>query len=169
MKLQNLIKNKKGTEGEMYLSFWMFIIWGVTGVSIAIGIILFLSVVTDTRSIEANVLGDKLADCMIGNFNYSKISSDKFDIISACNFNNKVITNTDIYYFNVSIRESNSAKQTTEIIGGFSAYNVICELQQNKQEMDSSYPRCAFKFFNVIDKDTKREYGITITSASKQK
>ena len=55
--------NKKA--GERVLSIYLFIIYIIVAVGIVSGVLLFFSSSLDIRKAEAEILGDKVIDCLV--------------------------------------------------------------------------------------------------------
>ena len=167
-----ILKNKKATEGEMYLSIWMFLIFAAVGISIAIGISIVLSVFTDARQAEANVLSTKVLDCLTTNFNYSEISGKGFDVYSKCGFSKTNLESFGFYYINISVKNPLNVNGNYSSEVGDKTYDALCELEKlrvkNNQELDDNFPRCSFKSAEILDADTNKQYAVSVLTASNQ-
>ena len=95
--------NKRGD--ERLLSFWWFFILGLVLVAVAGGATMYYSTSIDVRNIEADVLADKLINCVIDNGHLNS-ELGNFNIFEKCRINN--ISNE--YYGEMRVYASSSCK-----------------------------------------------------------
>ena len=159
------LKNKKATEGDIYLSIWMFLIWAIIGVSIVAGVILFDSVQADARGAESVALANKLADCLNDKFSPTLFNSNDFDIYATCNLNKKALEDTNLYFFSILIKES-SSNDIFSIQKGNALFETQCKYQQDNNKIEKNFAQCASKTL-TLNKDGKN-FEINILTASNQ-
>ncbi len=157
-----LLKNKKGD--ERYLSPVNIIIWIIVGVAVIIGASIFFAVQGDSRKIEATTLRDKIVDCFSENFDYSEINKTDFDIYAKCSLNKNALNDYDIYYFNVSIKNSDK-KISKSISGGFGSFAVLCSYQEAGKD-EKNFPRCSKSETRIFDKKLNQEFELLVLAAS---
>ena len=108
-----LLKNKKA--GEKLLSIWWLFIIAMVGIGIVFGVSMFYSAEIDVRKVEAEILSDKISDCLFeqGILIDSLLESD-FDIFQECKLNKKVIESD--FYINISFLDElqNVIKEISE-------------------------------------------------------
>lgn len=160
----NLLKAKRAVSGTDYLSIWLFIIFAIIGVSIFVGIIIFTSAQVDSRAAEANLLSDKLAECLQNKFDYEEFTNATFDIYAKCNFNKKVLENTDLYYFSITAKDI-ASEASYSLSKGNGIFAVQCALSQE----ENNFPRCLSKNILVVDYKTNKQYSLSILAASNQR
>jgi len=161
--------NKKAD--EKYLSFWMFLIWAIIGVSIVLGVLMFYSVQGDVRQIEAQSLVNRLSSCLSFGFNYEEITKSDFNIYLECGLNKYVFDKQNFYYFNINITDGSITSQSEKIISGGNNWKTECDYQLLKKETEkeSKFPQCAKKDSIVFDSKTNKKYVISVIAASNQK
>jgi len=162
----NIIKNKKAD--ERYLSIWMFLNWIVVGACIVVGALIFLNVLTDVRLAEAQVLSDRLSNCLSENFSLEEFNSAGFDIYAKCGLNKAPLENYDLYYLNITLQEQGSGKAIKQILKGKGTFEVMCEYQLNNRKTEQNFAQCANNKLTIIDEKTGDEYGLVIIAASNQ-
>jgi len=163
--------------GERYLSPWMFINWFIIGIVIVIGVIIFLNAKGDMRGVESEVIAKSLFDCLSTDFSYNELTNN-FDIYNKCNLNRKIIEERGIFYFSVYLQEIDGASfrrigdEKLIAEGGAIAFREDCKIQiwaeEEKKGQFASLPKCTYLFENVFDKQIKKNYEISIVTASNQ-
>ncbi|MEK6885734.1 MAG: hypothetical protein AABX17_02100 [Nanoarchaeota archaeon] len=161
-----IIKNKQA--GERYLSIWMFINWIIIGGCIVLGALIFLDVLADARLAESQILTDRLGDCLSKDFTLEKFNSDEFDIYSRCGLNRATIEDSNFYYINVTLQETESGKAIKQILGGKGTFEVMCNYQFSNQKREENFAKCGRDNLIVEDEQTKIKYTFSIVSASNQ-
>lgn len=114
-----ILKNKKA--GEKLLTIWWFIVLGVIGGAIGIGIMIYFSATVNTNSVEAGILGERIINCISENgylknnvLNKDTEKNDfsvspnlerfrDFDIFKECGIDRRLFERGSYLYFNVSI------------------------------------------------------------------
>jgi len=162
-----MIKINTKKAGERYLSIWMFINWFIILLAVVVGVVMFYSVKLDIRNIEANIMAERLSNCMSKNFDYTLISSPEFNIYEFCKLDKETIDSA-AYYFNVSIRDSNT-NTAYDITGGNRDFEVYCRYQALKGKAETNLAQCAERTLMIQDTKTRIVYSTSILAASNQK
>ncbi|VVB78628.1 Uncharacterised protein [uncultured archaeon] len=90
--------------GEKLLTIWWFIVLGVIGGGIAIGVMIYITASINTNGVEAGILGERIVNCFVDNgYLKNSVSKDDFDIFKECNLDKKFFEKGSYLYFNVSI------------------------------------------------------------------
>lgn len=168
--------NKKG--GEEVLSLWWFLVFALIGVAIISGVIIYYSVIVDVRQIEADILADRIINCIVKDGNIKDfMQKNDFDFFSECGINKET---KDYYYAKIIVYDSASCKieeqsQKSEINcqNELKSFDVMkaknfqdyCDLQ--KESRQNKLPQCVEKFVYVFDGGEARV--LKITAASNQK
>lgn len=148
-----MIKGKKG--GEKYLSPVLFLIWGLIGISIVVGVIIFFSAKVDVRAEEADILATKIADCLVDN-GYLREDIDKDNIFEECNLDKKMFSEDGDFYFNVLINEK-------EIEKGNKGLRVQCDIRKEEEH----FAKCEGKIVHALGADGSQQL-VKIIAASNQ-
>ena len=95
-----IFKNKTG--GEKLFSFvWLFTI-AMVWLGVAYGVGMFYSADVDVRSVEAEILVDRISDCFFEQgLLIDGLLENDFDIFYECKLNRKVIESS--FYFKISV------------------------------------------------------------------
>lgn len=108
-----LLNNKIG--GEKLLSIWWLFIITMVGIGIVFGVSMFYSAEVDVRKVEAEILMDRISDCLFeqGMLISNLLESD-FDIFQECKLNKKVIESD--FYIKISVLDEsqNVIKEISE-------------------------------------------------------
>lgn len=144
---------------ERFLSPWLFLIWGLIGVAIVSGVLIFYALKIDVRQNEAEILSKKLIDCLIDNGDFNDFGEE--EIYRNCNLDKEMIWNGD-YYFNISIYKNEELYN--QIIAGTKDFEMHCELR--KESGGESFAVC----FNdkVYALEDGKKIIIKISTASNQ-
>ena len=165
-----LIKNKKATEGELYLSIWLFLILGITSISIAVAISYFSSVFIDVRQAEADLISITFLDCLSNDFNYNGLFNNDLSLYSKCGLNKNFLESFGYYYINVTIVPSDSSSIVYSNTFGDKTYEALCSLEKsrikNGEELDENFPRCSYGQIKVFDNNLNKEYAVYVLAAS---
>ncbi len=170
------MKSKKG--GEKILFLYWFVIMTMVVVAFVIAVSMFYSSKLDVRSVEAEVLNDKVADCLIksgfvedwifsrifpvGEKNKREFESEFFD---NCRLNfediNEFYQDERQYYVEVKVYDFNLCENSNcsnEIVAPFRVGNfdiaLGCELQE--QTEDKKLPACFKRRFYAVTKDYRK-------------
>jgi len=125
--------NKKG--GEKILSIWWFFILGLVGIAVVGGVLLFYSADFDSRNAEAEIIYDKLANCLNeGGFVDLGLFDDSDKIFAKCGLSREIF-DKGYFYFRVTIFDSsgNKEKEISSKVGG--SFETECNLGEH-------YPKC---------------------------
>jgi len=157
--LNTLILDKRG--GEKIMSVWWIFCLTVVGVGIVVATLMYYSADEDVRSLEAEVLYNKIVNCITENgVLIQGISNPEFDLIKTCDLDEKIINEDYLFYINVGIFDinGNSLRQNGEnIIEGNTDFLTQCELQEkdeNGKETRAEYfAKCFKKNLEVFYED----------------
>ena len=151
-----IIKGKKGEERILF-SF-MVAVWFLIGLGVMLGIYISYGDESDVKQLQAGILADKIAGCLIDNSKLiDDITKDEFDIIDKCNFNKEVITGSK-FYSQVKFNYISEGKIGDEfrkpiIIGNKDALTQ-CSLRESNIP-GTHYFRCIEKKYYAFSKDDK--------------
>ena len=144
--------NKKA--GERVLSIYLFIIYIIVGIGIVSGVIIFYGPL-DIREIEAEVLTDKVIDCLVdqGQLKEGVLESD-FDLMEECKFdfrdNTQKYEGEERYGVSVKIYDFDSIKLKKELSKvGREDFLEFCGSEGKK------IPKCNKKELYVLDGEDK--------------
>lgn len=152
-----MIKNKNAD--SRMISPWLFLILGIIGVAIAMGVFSYFSGTADVRIREAKSLSDKLV-FGISEDGYLRegIISGDFDILNSAGIDSRAMDNGGSFYFNVSIYERDNLKKN--FLKGNGDFEIQCRLNGNK------LAKCYYREFNLIGKLDSKLYKIRILTGS---
>ena len=144
-----MIKNKKA--GERILSIYLFIIYIVVAIGIVSGVLLVYGSKLDIREIEAEVLNDKVIDCLTeqGNLEQEVFEQD-FDLLSFCGFdfkdNSGKYQGEEQYGVSIELFDFDSLIELKEkIVFGREDFLEFCGLEGKK------IPKCSEKKIYVLN------------------
>ena len=146
--------NKRGDE---ILSIWWFFILAVIGVGIVLGVLRFYSIYADVREVDADILGNRIYDCIVSQGQLRNDFRD-FNIFSECKLNKEVLDSSGDYFINVSIYDPNDKLARPEITAGVLSFQITCDVNAK------SYARCSEK--NVYAFLNDKRYLIKILTGS---
>jgi len=142
----NLIKNKKGA--EKLFTIWYFIVFGIVGLGIVAGVFLFYSADIDVRESGANLLYDKIANCLVEEgFLIENFLKADFDLISACDLNKQTFSKGSEYYSKVNF-VSDFQNKTIEI--GNSGFKKDCGFSLSENVKTEKFPKCLEKELKIL-------------------
>lgn len=142
------------------LSPWLFLIMGIIGIGIFLGVWNFYSVSVDVRSEEASILANKLYLGLSENgILKESVFEDNFNLIREAGLEENKFELNGKFYFNVSIFENGILKKS--FFRGNSNFEVNCFL--NGQNLGV----CVQKKFIILDGENNK-YEIKILSGSNQ-
>ncbi len=148
--------NKRG--GEKIMSVWWFFVLVIVGVGITSGVLLFYSADVNVKQTEADILYDKIAECIFENgFLIDEFLKNDFDIFETCDLNKGIIDGGDFYFkISTDIRK--------DIVKGDKSFEV---LQDSK---GPHLPRFGGKTENIFyyQNNEIKEAEIEILTASNQ-
>lgn len=152
MKTSNFAVRGRKADSKM-LSIWWFAVLVVIAVGIVVGTTIFFGGKLDVRAVEAEILANKIADCLVenGKMNQEFLNENTggFDISSACSINKTIIQESGNYYLEISI--ANSAGSIIQSIRyGNAAFEKECSIGAAVVEA-KYFPRCASKKVSAAD------------------
>lgn len=160
MKIKKL--NKKG--GEKLLSVWWFFVLAVIGGGISLGVMIYYTADVNTNSIEADVLSNRIINCISDNgILKNEIFETGFDIFNFCNLDKKMFERGSFIYFNVSIFDQGDT--VLNISAG--DYSIEGDCRVSKKVYGKYFPKCSEKIRNLIYKD--KILKLAILTGSNQK
>ncbi len=159
--------NKRG--GEKWLSVWWFFVLVVIGGAVVIGVLVYYSAGIDTRSLEADVLAERITRCINdGSYLNPNFLNQDFDVFSECNINKDLFGMGSPYYIEINAKDIDGNSKRSEIIEGDSSLKQDCEIGQSVKA--ESYAKCVKRDELVFySKDGKLEkIRVSIIAASNQ-
>lgn len=159
------MNNKRG---EKLLSIWWFIVLGIIGVGIVIGVLIFFSSEVDIKVVESQILNDRIANCFFekGYLNEA-VLLENYNIYKDCEINESVFGTGSYFYFNIQIYNSEGKTQLKEPISrGNAALIKDCEIQ--KVASSKYYPRCSKSETSVYCVGDSNPWKINILTISDQ-
>jgi len=149
--------NKKG---DKLLSFWWLFVLMIVGGGVVIGVGLFYSAEVDVRDVEAEILNDKILDCIIEEGFLVEGFSNDFDIFEKCKISSKVFSENG-FYFKILFE----GEETFEIKKGTS-FETECEAVEDNEVKAKYFPECVKRIRSVVYLDKKGE--LEVLTASNQ-
>ena len=159
--------NKKG---DKIISIYWFAILILVASGITIMVLTFYGYPYDIREIEANIMINKVADCLSSQgvlidslFKEDNSFNDDFDIEKQCHITFKVEDEYDWmqktqYYVEIKFLDINSLNEISRIKQGNNNLIPDCELQEQKikeGKEESKLPKCLRGKFYAEDKENK--------------
>ena len=140
-------KNKKGD--EKLLSIWWFFVLMVIGGGIVIGVMIFNSNEVNTNELEADILTERIVDCLDNNgYLNENLLNEDFNIFEECGLNEKVFRTGSNFYFSILIYDENENEIKEIISGGDHSFDKNCKIQGNINA--PNFPRCSSKSEKVL-------------------
>lgn len=157
------MKNKKG--GDKIISVYWFVILFLVAAGISYMVISFYGKPYDIRELEANVLTNRIADCVSTNgYLNEEILTHSFQnsLLNKCNLNFEVEDAYDWktqeqFYVKLEVLEFNSKVKVVEVSAGNSNLKDFCE------PASKNSPTCLNRSFYSIDKQNN-QYQVNILS-----
>jgi hypothetical protein len=150
MGISDMKKNSLNKKGKL-LSIWWFMIWAIVGGGIVGLAAIFYGNPCDIRAVEANLLIDKISDCVSygGRINENLISfesSNSFDL-SNCYIN--FLNEEEEFFYKISFYKLDNLEQVVfQKSGGNLNLESFCEVRENL----GAVPLCVEKKFYSLDK-----------------
>lgn len=146
--LKGFLNNKRGE--EKIFSIWMFLIWGAVGLVIVLGINIFYGADTDIRQMEAEILYERIANCVIDNgFIDETLIRKDFNVFEECYLSEKLFNETSSFSFVIEVfDEDNNVLKDKIRIG--TPFETECDLvigdprEEQKPDLEI-YPKCIRK------------------------
>ena len=137
--------NKKG--GEKLLSIWWVFVLVIIGGGIFVGVLIYYSVDINVNSVEADVLAERILNCINDNGNLNaNIFDPNFDIVQKCNLNSDLFGKSSYYYFNISIFDNNNL--IFNVTMGDYSFEKDCLIQEKIRA--NNFPKCSRKIDYVF-------------------
>tara|TARA_Y100000310_G_scaffold329989_1_gene400843 strand:+ start:415 stop:927 length:513 start_codon:yes stop_codon:yes gene_type:complete len=125
--------NKRGA--EKIFSIWWFFVVVVVAVAVIVGVNVYFWAEVDVREVEADVLADKVLDCLI---EQDELRDDfleaEFDLLEDCGFSEGIVGSGGIYYLEVSVLDETGGVRGESVEYGVSSYKEDCEIQLGDKE-----------------------------------
>lgn len=162
---------KKGTD-KMLSIYWFAILFLVAGGIFAM-VYVFYSHPYDVRNIEADILNNKVADCISreGKINLDLESIEETDFLKLCNLNFNVEDEFEWkkqgqYYLEVNFYTlEDTSNSLFNIEEGNKNLFSSCELQKENNKEYNKLAKCVEKrFYSVDSKNKDKQYLIKILS-----
>ena len=139
--------NKKG---EKLLSIWWFFVIAVAATGITVGVLVYYSASIDMREAEAELLSEKIFDCVIEDgFLVGDILEEDFDVFENCILKEEVFGEGSSFYFHIKIFDESGDLIREAIKGGVSSFEKDCGIQEEDEEgkkvKAKYYPKCVSK------------------------
>ncbi len=139
------MKNKRG--GEKLLSIWWFFVLVIVGTGISVAVMMFYSADVDVREIEADILSEKIIDCIIEQgFLVEDITNE--NMFERCDLNQEIFGKESSFYFRISTWDEEGNKLKEDIVGG-KDFEVECEIGEAVEKAEH-YPKCVKKKEGVL-------------------
>ena len=164
--MMKLMSDKRG--GEKYLSIWWFFVLAVIVGGIVIGVSAFNVADIDVKEIEADILANRVIDCVINNGYINEDFLNKnFDVFEKCYLNREIVDvkedmagehylEINVYNFeDCSFGNEKSLKCVNPINSqdyGVNSIKTQCESQKAKKRY---YPGGSGKYVYVLSGERK--------------
>lgn len=153
--------NKKA--GEKLLSIWWIFVLLVIGGGILIGVILYYSTDINIKGIEAEILTERIINCITDNgYLKAEVLADNFNITEKCRLDTEVFSMGSNFYFNLSVYKDKDLIKN--IIAGDNSIEKDCIIEQKIKA--EHFPVCfEQKEIALIDDKT---YSVIVLAGSSQ-
>lgn len=161
MDKSSLIKKDKRADSRL-LSPWLFIAFGIIGVGIVLGVLIFYSIGIDIKLEESKAMNNKLVGLVVENgyLNENVLKSDfnVLNILKEAGIDEKAI-DSGYYYFNLTIFQDDIGIKT--FVSGTEDFEIQCSLPGEQMA------KCSKKELVLLD-GNGGEYRIKILTGSNQ-
>jgi hypothetical protein len=138
-----MLEHKKAS--SELLSIWWFFVLAIIAVGIVSGVVIFYGAKIDVRSIEAQILTNKIGDCLIQNGELKfPIFEKNNDLFQFCSLNKEMLNNSGNYYLHILAKKAN---EEVSLAYGNSGFEKDCAIAEAMKAADN-YPRCSKKHFS---------------------
>ncbi|MBI2124907.1 hypothetical protein HYT92_03895 [Candidatus Pacearchaeota archaeon] len=177
-----ILKEKKA--GEKVLSIWWFFVLAFVGVSVVAAVSMFYSADVDVKEIEAGILADRVADCIVQNgYLSSSFVGGNFKL-KDCGLSEDMIENSQNFYIGISAYDFSSCNEKAECTmkidklnfsAGMSTIPENCRIKEAEEKKGGKaehFPRCSEKSFIVLnrhDRAIPEKLVLKIEAGSNQK
>jgi len=162
------MRNKVGA--DPILSIYWFVIIIVIGVGLVGMVYIFYSAPYDIRSVEAEILSNKLADCIArnGKIDYSFISDKNTNVFEKCSLNFNIEkefqSKEEQYFFKIEILELNSNPYSKIVMsGGNINWEGDCFIVDKQGEPYKNLVQCSEKRVYAVN-DSSNQFLIRVLS-----
>ena len=137
---------RKGS--EKIISFWNILIWIVVAVGFIIAVVIFNSQKTDVRDLEANLLSERIYDCVIfgdqinNRFVDRTLTTEKINWKGECG-----LLEMENLYGRVRIYQGTNLLKT--FYYGVRSFEVFCDMETTRGE---GAPACVKKQVNALER-----------------
>ncbi|MBM3247598.1 hypothetical protein FJZ17_03625 [Candidatus Pacearchaeota archaeon] len=138
-----MIENKSGE----LLSMWWFFVLIIIGVGIIAGTLMFASEKIDVRTIQADVISNKIIDCVVDFGVISDILSSDFNLFDSCYIDKGIFDSSGNYFLRINLT-SGLGEVKNELTYGNRAFVEDCKISLIQAD---NYPRCVKKELLVLD------------------
>lgn len=135
--------NKKAS--QKLLSVWWFFVLTVVGAGIVIGVLIYYSADADLRKVEADILSERIANCLVEQGYLREDFSSNFNIFEKCGLKKEVFDSGTSFYLKISVYDEtgNLFKNINLIIEGDTSFEKDCQIEE---KISARYfPRCVEK------------------------
>ncbi|MEK6890763.1 MAG: hypothetical protein AABX03_01365 [Nanoarchaeota archaeon] len=134
------------------LSVWWFVVLAIIGLGIVLGVLLFYSAYINVKSVESDVLTNKISLCFSAN--QKEINSinflDNFSFFDKCNLNSEVFSKGSLYFVKIIVSDiSNGEKK--EYRYGTNSLEKDCEVEKGVLNAPK-FPGCSTKELTINGK-----------------
>ncbi len=137
------MKRMKNKKGQKLISIWWLIMLAIVGVGITAGVLIYSSANVDVREVEAEILNEKISDCIFENgFLIEEFLEEGFDFFEKCKLNEDVFGEGSAFYFSVKVYNE-LGELIKEAREGDASFERDCEIQ--KVVRAKNYPKCVKK------------------------
>lgn len=169
----NYLFNKKG--GDKLLTLYWFFIIVTIGAGVFIIVYIFYSAPYDVRSLEAEILSNKIVDCISRGgklnsaFNEAIVSDKGIDVFKECSLNFEVEKDFDLgyrdqYFFKIEIFEFGLEEDSKIVIsGGNINWEMDCFIRDKKGREYKNLVHCSEKRVYAIN-DSSHQFLIKVLS-----
>jgi len=153
-----------GKKGAKILSIWLFFILVIVGGAVVFSTSVLYSAEVDLRNAEAEMLNDKIIDCVVENgFLVESLFEESFDIFQKCKISENVFGENG-FYFKINM----DGKEEKEISKGIS-FETECELTEDNEIEGRYFPECVKRFKSIVyveNGETKKGVLEVLTASS---
>ena len=172
LKVNNFLNIKKG--GEKIFSIWWFFIIAVVGLGIVIGVWIFYAADVDVRQVEAEMLYERIANCIIDNGFVDAVIESDFDVFEECHLSKDAFNGSSFYFrFNISDVNGHGLKNVKSPGANM---EVSCEIvignpKEEKRPEVKGFPRCVKKqemalYYYGPDRETRKAVVEILTASN---
>ena len=163
------MKKMKNKKGQKLISIWWILVLAIVGAGIVVGVLIHSSANVDVRGAEAEILNEKILDCLFENgFLAEGFLEENFLFFEKCKLNEEIFGERSVFYFNVRVYDE-ADELIKEFRGGDASFEKDCAIQEDVEAED--YPKCFMKDERVFyyEENEIKLGRIEILAASNQK